>query len=109
MRQWPKNEIGVAVQIWLWLQVELMTCKLSHLERLNEIQWSWDFEISLTPTFYSYFKESVGGEHQIYQLIPLYSYHYLKKTSIKYRWQMKKWNSQNEMWQWIKDQIEVAV
>ena len=49
---------------------------------MNGIQWSW-VEIRHRRTFSSYFKESVSGEYHIYQLIPLHSCDYLKKTSIK--------------------------
>ena len=33
--------------------------------------------------FYSYFKESFGGEYHMYQFILLHSCDYLKKNSIK--------------------------
>ena len=36
----------------------------------------------LKATFNRYFKESSGGEEHIYQLIPLHSCDYLKKTPI---------------------------
>ena len=52
------------------------------LERLNGIQWSW-VQLTLTPTFYSYFEESVSGDYHMYQLILLHSCDYLWKTSIK--------------------------
>ena len=42
------NEIGVAVQTWLWVLGELIA--------QNGIQWSW-VQISLRSTFYSYFKK----------------------------------------------------
>ena len=56
--------------------------RMSRLERLNGIQWSW-VQIPLRPTFYSYFKESFSGEYHVYQLIPLHSCDYLNKISIK--------------------------
>ena len=43
------------------------------VERLSRIQWS-RVQIPLRPTFYSYFKESVNGEYNMYQLIPLHSW-----------------------------------
>ena len=61
------DEIGVAVQSWLWVQVELMAWQLSRLEHLNEIQWS-SVQVSLRPIFYNYFKESFSGEHHMYFL-----------------------------------------
>ena len=57
------DEIEVAVQSWLRVWVEL-----SRLERLKEIQWSC-VQVSLKPTFYSYFKEYISGEYHIYQVI----------------------------------------
>ena len=49
----PKNEkIGVVVQSWLWVGVELMAWEVYRLERLNGIQSSW-VQIPLRPTFYS--------------------------------------------------------
>ena len=41
MWHWANEEIGVAVQSWLWVRVELMAWQLSQLEHLNRIQWSW--------------------------------------------------------------------
>ena len=82
MWHWTNDEIGVVVQSWLWVQVELMTWKLCQLECLNGIQWSW-VQLPLESTFYSYFKESVSGEYHMYQLMPLHSCDYLQKTSIK--------------------------
>ena len=38
---WTNNEIGVAVQSWLWVRVEPMASKLSRLEHLNRIGWLW--------------------------------------------------------------------
>ena len=52
---WASDKIGVAVQSWLWVRVELIVWWLSWLERLNGIQWSW-VQIPLMPNFYSYFK-----------------------------------------------------
>ena len=49
-----RDEIGVDVQIWLWVQVEFMAWQFSRLEPLNGIQWSW-VQIPLTPTFYRHF------------------------------------------------------
>ena len=49
---WTNDEIGVAVQSWLWGRVELMAWELSRLKRLNEIQGS-SVHISIKPTFYS--------------------------------------------------------
>ena len=75
-------------------------CKLnsrpdgSQLEHLNGIQWSW-VQISLMPTFYSYFKESFGAEyHKYYQFIPLHLCDYLNKTLIKIHVPTDKGNSQ---------------
>ena len=82
MWHWTNDEIGVVVQSWLWVQIELMTWKLCQLECLNGIQWSW-VQLPLESTFYSYFKESVSGEYHMYQLMPLHSCDYLQKTSIK--------------------------
>ena len=61
------DEIGVAVQSWLWVQVELMAWQLSRLEHLNGIQWS-SVQVSLRPIFYNYFKESFSGEYHMYFL-----------------------------------------
>ena len=57
-------EIGVAVQSWLWVRLELMIWWLSRLECLNEIQSSL-VQIPLRLTFYSYFKEFFIGEYHI--------------------------------------------
>ena len=65
MWHWTNDEIGVPVQSWLWVRVELMAWYLSRLESLYGIQWSW-VQIPLRPTFYSYFKESVSGEYHTY-------------------------------------------
>ena len=46
-------------------------------ERLNGIQWSW-VQIPLRPTFYSYFKESFGGEY--------HKYTYIYKYTVLYIW-----------------------
>ena len=50
---WANDEIGLAVQSWLWVRVELMAWQLSRLERLNGIQYSW-VQIPIKPTFYSF-------------------------------------------------------
>ena len=63
----------------------------------------------LRPTLYSYFKESFSGEYHMYLFIPLHSCDYLKKTLIKIIMATDKSNSQNEIWHWINDKIEVAV
>ena len=68
MWHWTNDEIGVAVQSWLWVRVELMAWKLSRLERLNGIQWSW-VQVPLRPTFYSYFKESFGDEYHFSKFV----------------------------------------
>ena len=68
MWYWTNDEIGVAVQSWLWVRVELKAWKLSRLERLNKSQWSW-IQILLRETFYSYFEESINGEYHMDQLI----------------------------------------
>ena len=102
---WTNDEIGVAVQSWLWVRAEPKAWQLSRLERLNGIQWSW-VQISLRPTFYSYFKEPVSGEYHIYQLISLHSCDYLQKTSIKTNvaideGKQVKWNvTLNKQWNW---------
>ena len=106
MSHWTNDEIGVAVQSWLWVRVELMTWQLSRLECLNGIQWSWG-QIPLRPTFYSYFKESFGDEYHMYQLIPLHSCDYLNKNSMKINVTTDESNSRNEMWHW--NEIGVAV
>ena len=46
------------------------------------IYGSW-FQITLRPTFYSYFNQSFSGEYHIYQFIQLHSCDYLKKNPIK--------------------------
>ena len=64
-RQWPKwnvntrqtHEIGLPLKTWLWMRVKLMAWKLSRLEHLNRIQWSW-VQTALRPAFYHYFKNS---------------------------------------------------
>ena len=82
MWHWTNHQIEVAIQIWLWVRVELMGWELSQLEHLNRIQRSW-VQIPLWPIFHSHFKESDSSEHNIHELIPLDSYVYLHKTSIK--------------------------
>ena len=49
-----RDQIGVAVQSFLWERLELMVWVLSRLERLNGIQW-WCHQIPIRLTFYSYF------------------------------------------------------
>ena len=78
------------------------------LEHLNGFQWSW-VQISLGPTFYSYFKESFSDEYHIYQLIPPHSCDYLNKSSMKTNVATDEGNSRNEMWHWANDEIGVAV
>ena len=68
---WTNNEIGLGVQSSLLVRVELMAWWFRWLERLNGIQWSW-FQISLSPTFYSYFEEPFNGEYHIYIYIYIY-------------------------------------
>ena len=65
MWHWTKDELGVAVQSCLWMQVELMAWEFSRLERLNGIKWSW-VQFPHRPTFCSYFQESVSDEYHIY-------------------------------------------
>ena len=65
MWHWTKDELGVAVQSCLWMQVELMAWEFSRLERLNGIKWSW-VQFPHRPTFYSYFQESVSDEYHMY-------------------------------------------
>ena len=48
-----------------------MALKLSRLRRLNGIQWLW-VQISLRPTFFSYFRESFIGD-----IDDIYMYLYL--------------------------------
>ena len=43
------------------------------------MQWSWD-QISLRPTFYSYFRESFSGKYHIY----IYMYVCILKLMLKY-------------------------
>ena len=62
--QWVKNEIGEAVQSWLWMQVELMVWYLKALESVNKIQWS-HIEIPISSTFYSYYTKSFSDEYHI--------------------------------------------
>ena len=62
---------------------------------LDRIQWSW-VQIPLRPTFYSYFKESISGEYNMYQFIPLHSCDYLKKNSIKTNVVTDEGNDRNE-------------
>ena len=59
-------------------------------------RWSW-VQIPLRPTFCSYFKESFSGEYRMYQIIPLHSRDYLKKTSIKINVATDEGNSRNEI------------
>ena len=66
-------------------------------------------QISLRPTFYSYFKESYGEEYHMYQLISLHWCDYLNKISIKTNLATDEGNSRNEMWHWTNDEIEVIV
>ena len=62
--------------------------------------------ISLGPTLYSYFEESVWGEYHIYQLTPLHSRVLLEKKSIKIivgtgEDKQLKWNVRwNKTWNW---------
>ena len=45
----------------------------------------------------------------MYQIIPLHSRDYLKKTSIKINVATDESNSRNEIGNWANDEIEVAV
>ena len=79
---WTKDEIGVAVESWLWAQVELMAWELKLLGRLNQIHWSW-VQILLRSTLYSYFQESFSGKYHIYEFILLHTCDYFYRISIK--------------------------
>ena len=76
MNTGQRDEIGVAVQTWLWVRVELMAWYLSRLEHLNRIQWSW-VQISLRSTFYSYFKSLSVMNIYIYICICICIYIYI--------------------------------
>ena len=65
---WRNSEIGVVLQSWLWVHVELMVWLPSRLEHLNGIQWPL-FQILLRPTFYSYFTGSFDGEYHMHKYI----------------------------------------
>ena len=79
---WTNNEIEVAVQNWLWVQVNSWSNNsVSRLKHLHGIQWLW-VQIPLRPTFYSYFKESFSGEHHICSFC--YTCHVI--TSRKLQW-----------------------
>ena len=84
-----------------------MAWELSRLERLNGIQWFW-VQIPLRPTFYGSFKKSFGVEYHMYQLIPLHSWDYHNKISIKTNIATHEANSPNEMWHWKSHEIAVA-
>ena len=62
-----------------------MPSYLCQLECLNGIKFSSP-QIPLKLTFYSYFKQSFSGEYHEYQLIPLQSYNYFNKVTIKKTW-----------------------
>ena len=79
MWHWTNDEIGVAVQSFLWVWVELMIWQLSRLEHLNENPWS-RFQIPARTNFYCYFKEFFSGEYHMDQFIPLHLCDYLKKN-----------------------------
>ena len=83
------DEIGVAVQSWLWVWGEVMAWQLSRLERLNGIQWSWA-QIPLRPTFYSYFKESFNGEYHMYHSFRYTHVITSSKLQLKQRWRLIK-------------------
>ena len=80
--------------------------QLNQLERLNGIQWLW---LQSSPFSIVTSKESVSGQYHIYHFIPLHSYDYLKKTSMKINLVNNKGNIPNKIWHWTKDEIGVAV
>ena len=45
----------------------------------------------------------------MYQLIPLHTYDYLQKISIKINVAIDEGNSRNKMWHWANDEIGEAV
>ena len=60
-------------------------------------------------TFYSFFKKFFSGDYHIYhQFIPLHSWNYLTKISIKINVATDEGNSRNEMQHWSNDEIGVA-
>ena len=118
MWDWTKNEIWGAGQGWLWVRVELMASYLIQLEPLNWIHCSW-VELPFTSTFYSYFKESFGGEYHMYQVIPLHSCDYSNRLPIKINvgtYEGKSWNETDtkqideigvaaQSWLWVRVEL----
>ena len=106
------HEIGVAVQTWLWVQVNHVLIAQSNclngLNCLNGVQWLW-VQIQLTPTFYSYFKGFLSGKYDMYLFIPLHSCDNLEKISIKIIMVTDKSNTRNKIWHWTNNEIEIAV
>ena len=92
---WTAGQIGVAVQCWLSVRVELMAWILTHLQHLNGIQWLL-VQVPLKQTFYSFF----SGEYHMYQFIPLHSCDFFKKIWIKINVAADEDNSRNESWYW---------
>ena len=85
-----------------------MASSLSRLERLSRIKWL-RIQIPHRPIFYSYFKESFSDEYHIYEHIPLHSYDYLNKSSIKINVTTDAGNRWNEMGHLTNDEILVAL
>ena len=64
--------------------------------------------VVVVSNLYSYFQET-SGEYHMYQLIPLCSFDYPDKTSIKINVATDEGNGRNEIWHWTKDELGVAV
>ena len=64
--------------IKMYIMYEL---RVSWLERLDRIQWSW-VQIALRSTFYSYFKESVSGEYHIFFVRSPHHKHFSKAQHL---------------------------
>ena len=95
-------------KIWHWTKDELTNESLYKVNAVNEIQWSL-VQILLRPIFYSYFQTSISGVYHIYELIRLHSCDKLCEKSSKTNAVTDEDNSRNEIWQWTKDEIGVAV
>ena len=95
------DKIGVTLQCWVWVWVELIAWYVSWLEQLNWIQWLW-VQIPLRPTLYSHFKELFSSEYHMNQVILPHPCYYLHNVLINKTVATDEGNSRNEMWDWTK-------
>ena len=99
---WTNQEIGVAVKIWLWVQVEVMAWQVSRLEHMNRIQLLW-IQIPLRQMFHSYFKESFSGEYHIYHSFRYTDVITPNNLQTKANVATDESNSWNKTWHWTND------